>query len=105
MKPAASMRRCSRTTRGTLYLANEAGGQVIAMDPRTGTVFWRLDVPAVHELAVTHNQKLLYVSRRGANQLAVVELDPDIWVKPDKYIDVLKLDLPDTFDSPPTKTS
>jgi DNA-binding beta-propeller fold protein YncE len=81
----------------TLYLANEAGNQVIAMDPRTGTVFWRLDVPAVHELAVTHNQKLLYVSRRGANRLAVVELDPDVWVKPDKYIDVLKLDLPDTL--------
>jgi DNA-binding beta-propeller fold protein YncE len=81
----------------TLYLANEAGNQVIAMDPRTGTVFWRLDVPAVHELAVTHNQKLLYVSRRGANRLAVVELDPDNWVKPDKYIDVLKLDLPDTL--------
>ena len=80
-----------------LYMANEAGNQVIAMDPRTGSVFWRLPVPAVHELAVSHNQKLLYVSRRGANQLAVVHLDEDVWVKPEKYDDILELGLPDTL--------
>ena len=81
----------------TLYLANEAGNEVIALDPRTGTVFWSLTVPAVHELAVTHNQKLLYVSRRGANRLAVVHLDPDVLVKPAPYVDVLALGLPDTL--------
>jgi DNA-binding beta-propeller fold protein YncE len=81
----------------TLYLADEAGGQVIAMDPRNGTVFWRLGVPAVHELAVTHNQRLLYVTRRGANQLAAVRLDPDATVQPDGYADVLPMGLPDTL--------
>jgi hypothetical protein len=81
----------------TIFLANEAGNQVIAMDPRTGIVFWRLDVPAVHELVLTHNQKLMYVSRRGANRLAVVHLDPDVTVEPEPYIDVLELGLPDTL--------
>jgi hypothetical protein len=81
----------------TMYLANEAGGQVIAMDPRTGTVYWRLAVPAVHELAVAHNQKLLYATRRAANWLAVVHLDPDVWVKPATYTDALQIGLPDTL--------
>jgi DNA-binding beta-propeller fold protein YncE len=81
----------------TIYLANEAGGQVIAMDPRTGTVFWRLAVPAVHELAVTHSQKLLYVTRRGENALAVIRLDPDVAVEPDGYSDMLLLGAPDTL--------
>ena len=81
----------------TIFLANEAGNQVIAMDPLTGTVFWRLAVPAVHELVVTGNQKMLYVSRRGANRLAVVLLDPYVTVEPDQYIDVLELGLPDTL--------
>jgi hypothetical protein len=60
-------------------------------------VFWRLGVPAVHELAVTHNQQLLYVSRRAAGQLAVVRLHPDATVLPDRYDDVLPLGLPDTL--------
>ncbi len=81
----------------TMYLANEAQGEVLAMDPRTGALFWRLAVPAVHELAVAHNQRLLYVSRRGANQLAVVRLDPDAWVQPEEYTDVLQIGLPDTL--------
>jgi outer membrane protein assembly factor BamB len=81
----------------TLYLADEAANRVIAMDPRTGTVFWRLGVPAVHELAVTHNQKLLYISRRGAGQLAVVRLHPDATLQPEGYDDVLPLGLPDTL--------
>ena len=38
--------------------------EVIAMDPRTGTVLWRMPVPGAHELAVTHDGKTAFVSRR-----------------------------------------
>ena len=75
----------------TLYLTNESGGQVIAMDPFTGTPFWYLDVPGAHELAVTHNDKIVYVSRRTANSLAVIDVDNQ------SYEDVLTLGLPDTL--------
>jgi DNA-binding beta-propeller fold protein YncE len=81
----------------TVYLASDSTGEVIAMDPRTGDVFWRLSVPSAHELAVTHNQKLLYVSRRTANRLAVIHLDNDASVKPSGFEDVLTLGLPDTL--------
>jgi len=76
----------------TLYLANEGGNELIAMDPLTGTVLWRLRVPAIHELAVTHNGKWAYVTRRTGNQLAVVDLESH-----DAFKDVLTLGLPDTL--------
>src|SRR4029450_11211560 len=47
----------------TLYLANEGGNELIAMDPFTGTVLWRLRVPAMHELATAHKGKRVYVGR------------------------------------------
>ena len=59
----------------TLYLANEGANEVLAMDPRTGFVFWRMRVPGAHELAVTHDGKRAYVSRRTANKLAVIDLE------------------------------
>ena len=77
----------------TLYLANEGGNELIAMDPFTGTVLWRLPVPSIHELAVTHNGKWAYVSRRTQNRLAVVDLESH-----DAYTDVLTLGLPDTLE-------
>jgi hypothetical protein len=40
------------------------------MDPRSGDVLWRMSVPAAHELAVTHDGKTAYVTRRSANRLA-----------------------------------
>ncbi len=75
----------------TVYLANEGSEEVLAMDPRTGEVFWRMTVPAVHELAVTHDGKSAYVTRRTANRLAVINLDDQT------YQDVLALGLPDTL--------
>jgi DNA-binding beta-propeller fold protein YncE len=77
----------------TLYLANEGGNELIAMDPFNGAVLWRLPVPGIHELAVTHNGKWAYVSRRSLNQLAVVDLESH-----EKFTDVLPLDLPDTLE-------
>ena len=81
----------------TVYLASDASNEVIAMDPRSGQVFWRLPVPAAHELAVTHNQRLLYVSRRTANQLAVIRLDNNRRTAPTGFEDVLTIGLPDTL--------
>lgn len=77
----------------TLYLANEGGNELIAMDPLNGAVLWRLSVPGIHELAVTHNGKWAYVSRRSLNQLAVVDLESH-----EEFTDVLPLDLPDSLE-------
>jgi len=77
----------------TLYLANEGGNELIAMDPLNGAVLWRLPVPSIHELAVTHNGKWAYVSRRTQNRLAVVDLETH-----DAFQDVLTLGLPDTLE-------
>ena len=41
----------------TLYVASDASNEVIALDPRTGEVFWRMNVPGAHELAVTHERQ------------------------------------------------
>jgi DNA-binding beta-propeller fold protein YncE len=81
----------------TLYLASDTTGEVIAMDTRTGVVLWRLAVPSAHEVAVTHDQRLLVVSRRTANRLAVVRLAADAAQVPPAYEDVLVLDRPDTL--------
>ena len=75
----------------TLYLANEASGELVAMDPRSGAVAWRLPVPQIHELIVTHDGKTAYVTRRTANRLAVVDLETPA------YADILALGLPDTL--------
>lgn len=76
-----------------LYLASDASNEVIAMDPRTGGVFWRVSVPGAHELAVTHDGKTAFVSRRTANRLAVINLEDPT----QPYRDVLTLVLPDTL--------
>ena len=75
----------------TLYLANEGANEVAAMDPLTGQVFWRMTVPGVHELAVTHDGKTAYVTRRSAHRLAVIDLENQT------FRDVLTLGLPDTM--------
>jgi DNA-binding beta-propeller fold protein YncE len=59
----------------TLYLASDATSEVIALDPRTGDLFWRMTVPGAHELAVTHDGKTAYVSRRTQNKLSVINLE------------------------------
>lgn len=77
----------------TLYLASDASNEVIAMDPRTGDVLWRMIVPGAHELAVTHDGKTAVVSRRTADMLATINLDDPT----QPYRDVLSLRLPDTL--------
>jgi DNA-binding beta-propeller fold protein YncE len=59
----------------TLYLASDATGEIIALDPRSGQVLWRMNVPAAHELAITHDEKTAYVSRRTQNLVSVVDLE------------------------------
>jgi DNA-binding beta-propeller fold protein YncE len=75
----------------TLYVASDASNEIIALDPRTGEVFWRLNVPGAHELAVSQNGKTAYVSRRTVNQLSVIDLQ-----RHETFTDVLSLGLPDT---------
>src|SRR5262245_34338387 len=75
----------------TLYVASDASNEVIALDPRTGSIFWRMTVPAAHELVVTDNDKYAFVSRRTANKLAVIDLEQQT------FTDVLTLGLPDTL--------
>jgi DNA-binding beta-propeller fold protein YncE len=59
----------------TLYVASDATSEIIALDPRTGEVFWRMNVPNAHELAVTHDGKTAYVSCRTGNTLRVIDLE------------------------------
>jgi outer membrane protein assembly factor BamB len=75
-----------------LYVASDASNEIIALDPRTGEVFWRLNVPGAHELVVTRNGKTAYVSRRTLNQICVLDLRSH-----ETCTDVLALELPDTL--------
>jgi len=75
----------------TLYLASDASNELIAIDPRDGYVFWRMTVPGAHELAVTHDGKTAYVTRRTVNRLAVINLEDQT------FQDVLTLGLPDSI--------
>jgi outer membrane protein assembly factor BamB len=75
-----------------LYVASDASNEVVALDPRTGEVFWRAGVTGAHELAVTRNGKTAYVSRRTANRVCVLDLQLH-----DVCVDVLTLGLPDTM--------
>jgi len=75
----------------TLYLAIDVANELVALDPYTGRVFWRMSVPGVHEIAVTHDGKSAYVSRRNANRIALVDLENQT------FEDVLTLPLPDTL--------
>jgi DNA-binding beta-propeller fold protein YncE len=75
-----------------LYLANEGANELVAMEPRSGVPLWRMAIPSIHELALTHDGKTAYVSRRGANRVAIVNLEDRTWT------DVLMLGLPDTLE-------
>ena len=45
------------------YVASDTTGEVIALEPRTGEVLWRMDVPGAHELAVSQDGKTAFVTR------------------------------------------
>jgi hypothetical protein len=75
-----------------LYVSSDASNEIVALDPRSGEILWRLNVPGAHELAVTLDGRTAYVSRRTANRLAVIDLTEHV-----SYSDVLELGLPDTL--------
>jgi len=75
----------------TLYLAVDVANELVALDPHNGHVLWRMSVPALHEIAVTHDGKFAYASRRSANKIALIDLDNQT------FEDVLTLPLPDTL--------
>ena len=74
-----------------LYVASDASNEIVALDPRTGAIFWRMDVPGAHELAVMRDGKTAFVARRTANRVAQVDLVNRT------FTDVLELALPDTL--------
>jgi DNA-binding beta-propeller fold protein YncE len=76
----------------TLYLASDASNEIVALNPRTGEIAWRLAVPGAHELAVTRDGETAYVSRRTANAVCVLDLEEH-----EQCTDVLSLGLPDTL--------
>jgi DNA-binding beta-propeller fold protein YncE len=75
-----------------LYVASDASNEVVALDPRTGEILWRLAIAGAHELVVTRNGETAYVSRRTANKICVLDL-----VSHDACTDVLTFGLPDTL--------
>ena len=76
----------------TLYVASDASNEIVALNPRTGEVRWRVSVPGAHELVVTRDGETAYVSRRTANAVCVLDLED-----PATCTDVLSLGLPDTL--------
>jgi DNA-binding beta-propeller fold protein YncE len=75
-----------------LYVASDASSEIVALDPRSGEIFWRLTVPGAHELVVTRDGDTAYVSRRTANAVCMLDLE-----RHDACTDVLQLGLPDTL--------
>jgi DNA-binding beta-propeller fold protein YncE len=82
----------------TLYILNDATGKLTALASRTGTVLWSINIPGAHEMIVTHNNKIAFVSRRPFNRLARVDLEQCRYVEECSYKDVLEIGLPDTLD-------
>ncbi|HEX7255847.1 MAG TPA: YncE family protein [Gaiellaceae bacterium] len=75
-----------------LYVASDASNEIVALDPLTGEVFWRVNIAGAHELAVTRNGKTAYVSRRTANSVCVLDLRSH-----EACAEALSLGLPDTL--------
>jgi len=75
----------------TLYLTSDASNEVFAINPQTGDLLWRMSVPGAHELVLTHNDKIAYVSRRTSGRLAVINLEDQT------FKDVLILGAPDSL--------
>ena len=82
----------------TLYILNDATGKLTALASRTGAVLWSMDIPGAHEMIVTHNNKIAFVSRRPFNRLARVDLEECRHLETCSYKDVLEIGLPDTLD-------
>jgi DNA-binding beta-propeller fold protein YncE len=59
----------------TLYVTSDATSELIALNPRTGEILWRLSVPNAHELVVTRDGKTAYVSARTGNAIRIVDLE------------------------------
>jgi DNA-binding beta-propeller fold protein YncE len=75
----------------TLYVASDASNEVVALEPRTGRVIWRMPAVGAHELVVAPDGRTAYLSRRTANVLSEVDLERRT------YKDVATLGLPDTL--------
>jgi len=59
----------------TVYVANDVGNELAALDPRTGTVRWTMAVPAAHELILSRDGETAYVTCRAVSELRVIDLE------------------------------
>jgi len=62
----------------TVYVANDVGNELAALNPRTGAVLWTMAVPAAHELILTRDGKTAYVTCRAVSQLRVIDLEHQV---------------------------
>lgn len=59
----------------TVYVANDVVDELAALDPLSGELLWTMTVPNAHELVVTHDGKIAYVSCRAGSALRIVDLE------------------------------
>jgi DNA-binding beta-propeller fold protein YncE len=62
----------------TVYVANDVGNELAALNPRTGAVLWTMAVPAAHELILTRDGETAYVTCRALSQLRVIDLEHQV---------------------------
>ena len=74
--PAARSHAGVFSTNGkVVYVANDVVDELSAVDPITGELLWSMTVPNAHELAVTQDGKIAYVTCRAGNALRIVDLE------------------------------
>jgi len=61
-----------------VYVAQDVGNELTALDPRTGTMLWSMAVPAAHELILTRDGKTAYVTCRAVSELRVIDLEHQV---------------------------
>jgi hypothetical protein len=81
----------------TLYVASDASGEIVALNPRTGEILWRLPVSGAHELAVTRDGERAFVARRANHAVAVIDLVNAAVIEMDAITFKPEEGLPDTL--------
>jgi DNA-binding beta-propeller fold protein YncE len=57
-----------------VYVAQDVGNELTALNPRTGAMLWSMAVPAAHELILTRDGETAYVTCRALSELRVIDL-------------------------------
>ena len=59
----------------TVYVAQDVGNELTALNPRSGEMLWSMPVPAAHELILTRDGATAYVTCRAISELRVIDLE------------------------------